>query len=425
MKRADHGGMTPSPHGPVSLAIVNDSDTFTATWQNQRVQAPALNLAGWMQHHRAPSWKPVPRDAASARHPAIAHLLDAHTRSMLTELSLGPLWWRAMLLWATARTIHAPFAGSGRWWLAAAGPSLTSHLSRIRQLPKRKLLVVDTALSTVLAHGFNPDAVISLDAQIANLRDFVGCGRVAHLVADVSSHPGTARLADAVTLMVQANGSPAYWGWAEQLFEVGSPLPTGGNVTTSAASLLANSGAQDLGLLGADFASRPWQSHAADAIHERDRRFGSSRLKPWSQRAALVAASQPQVLQGGWLTSPGLITQAHWLQQAQTTWPTRLRQIGPAGLTLNFASSPTSQAMDPFIPTRPRHAGELKSRLKAALEEAQDRSLEDLAADSRFKLMAQRARTVNTEYPAYASDDTDVRNTIIRALTSACRRLES
>ncbi len=76
--------------------------------------------------------------------------------------------------------------------VAGAGPSLDDSLPVLFRLRDRfALCAVDTALPTLRAAGLRPDLVVALEAQAANLQDFVGQSGDpgTFLAADLCSHP--------------------------------------------------------------------------------------------------------------------------------------------------------------------------------------------------------------------------------------------
>ncbi|HUI69714.1 MAG TPA: 6-hydroxymethylpterin diphosphokinase MptE-like protein, partial [Spirochaetia bacterium] len=81
--------------------------------------------------------------------------------------------------------------------VAGAGPSLEEALPAVRAVRRDVLLVaVDTALPRLSAESMLPDIVIALEAQTANLRDFLPSPRAGTvlLACDLSSHPSAVRL---------------------------------------------------------------------------------------------------------------------------------------------------------------------------------------------------------------------------------------
>jgi hypothetical protein len=75
--------------------------------------------------------------------------------------------------------------------LVGAGISNQKVLPRLHDFrDKIILLTVDTALGAVLDHGMVPDAVIALEGQFSNSKDFIPLGeRKIPFIADLSSHP--------------------------------------------------------------------------------------------------------------------------------------------------------------------------------------------------------------------------------------------
>ena len=80
--------------------------------------------------------------------------------------------------------------------VAGAGESLEANLNQIKEARDRIfLLSVDTALPFLAAKGLVPDAVVVLESQFINLRDFYGIPtKDILLIADLFSYPRVWRL---------------------------------------------------------------------------------------------------------------------------------------------------------------------------------------------------------------------------------------
>ncbi|MBN1411043.1 MAG: motility associated factor glycosyltransferase family protein [Spirochaetales bacterium] len=80
--------------------------------------------------------------------------------------------------------------------LTGAGPSLEYNLALIKKIRKKITLVtVDTALPILLHESIVPDYIFILEAQWANIYDFIPCGEISHIpvICDLTSHDGTIR----------------------------------------------------------------------------------------------------------------------------------------------------------------------------------------------------------------------------------------
>ena len=158
--------------------------------------------------------------------------------------------------------------GKSKAVVAAGGPSLPAGLAAIMsQRDDFQLVAVTTALTSIEAAGFKPDVVIAVDPQdalaghleaVANLDDWSDVPLVYAL--DVSPEvlrmwPGP-RYAARLTLGDFVDIEPDT--------DFGT-LFCAGTVTHTAADLARQMGADEIILMGADFAYPGGQTHAADA----------------------------------------------------------------------------------------------------------------------------------------------------------------
>ena len=120
-------------------------------------------------------------------------------RNRLTLIALGSLQVRNLLSNLALFTRAGDFASLSTSMpvvVAGAGPSLDDMLPTLRAVRKEVLLMaVDTALPRLAAEDMPPDIVVALEAQTANLRDFLPApARETLLACELSSHPSAARL---------------------------------------------------------------------------------------------------------------------------------------------------------------------------------------------------------------------------------------
>ncbi len=123
-------------------------------------------------------------------------------QNRLTDAFFGRLWVRNLLanlgeVAAGIETVPPP-ALTGPVVVAGAGESLESVLPWLRAFRERfYLFAVDTALPPLFQAGLIPDLVLTVEAQWANIQDFVPLGHAGtlHLWADLSGSPAPLRLA--------------------------------------------------------------------------------------------------------------------------------------------------------------------------------------------------------------------------------------
>ena len=144
---------------------------------------------------------------ARAEYDEIARVIDnevrTHWQNRITLMAMGRLWARNLienLAWLPGGTDAAALRTDAPVVVCGAGPTLVSHLPWLHEQRDRVLvLAVDTALATLAAAGVRPDCVFVLEAQHANVADFVAnVDRTVPIVADLTSSPAVLRLFAAV-----------------------------------------------------------------------------------------------------------------------------------------------------------------------------------------------------------------------------------
>jgi hypothetical protein len=157
--------------------------------------------------------------------------------------------------------------------VAGAGPSLDEVLDRLVTLAPQirnkairnfRIICVDTALQSFLARAIPVDLVIALEAQIWNLKDFIGYkGADFTLAMDLSAHPDTIQVAGHKTYFF-------YTPWTELSFlsrlEEAKLLPTSipplGSVGLTATAIALSLTRGPVYIAGLDFAFTPELYHA-------------------------------------------------------------------------------------------------------------------------------------------------------------------
>ncbi|HUV07723.1 MAG TPA: 6-hydroxymethylpterin diphosphokinase MptE-like protein, partial [Spirochaetia bacterium] len=126
---------------------------------------------------------------------------EVHTfwKNKMTLFHMGELWIRNILqnLDQIRRSSDITSLGTALPVLVTgAGPSLEENLGLIRKIRERVVvLTVDTALSVLEGGGIKPDIILALEAQIANLQDFIGhTSSGVPLLCDISCSPSVVRL---------------------------------------------------------------------------------------------------------------------------------------------------------------------------------------------------------------------------------------
>ncbi len=167
--------------------------------------------------------------------------------------------------------------------LAGAGPSLDATLPTIARLRDRFVLVtVDTALPCFMAGGIHPDIVIALEAQAANLRDFVpGLAPESLLACDLSSFPVAARLAVGRLCFFSSDFAPL--SLFDRLAEAGlrpTAIPALGSVGVAGMHAALRLTRAEVYLTGLDFAYSQSRTHARGSPTHVQMLADSTRLFP-------------------------------------------------------------------------------------------------------------------------------------------------
>ncbi|MCG8481653.1 MAG: DUF115 domain-containing protein [Spirochaetales bacterium] len=256
----------------------------------------------------------------------IASHIRRFWRNRGTEVLLGRRWIVNLARNAVceARPITELSALFGdRALLAGAGPGLEAVLPTLRDFfsadregPRDgtravRLVAIDTALPALASAGVRPDAVLSLDGQLTNARDFLPWRwSETVLLADATTHfsivrrfpPDSrflfvSRFSDVSFFTERIERGPAA-GTAYTVGDVLTGLPIvapRGSIAPAAIELLARYGAvTDIVCTGIDFWYRPPATHArmssidrivrraTDRLHHRD---GAARIlaRPWTE----------------------------------------------------------------------------------------------------------------------------------------------
>ncbi|HUX49409.1 MAG TPA: 6-hydroxymethylpterin diphosphokinase MptE-like protein [Spirochaetia bacterium] len=179
--------------------------------------------------------------------------------------------------------------------VAGAGESLEFTIPwLLRSRNEFHLLAVDTAVAPLVSAGIVPDYVVVLEAQWANLRDFVPvAGQPLRLAGDISSHPAPFRL--------YRDGTHALFlsefihiRLIDRLRTAGivrTVVPPLGSVGVVAVHLARLLGGGNIFLTGLDFAYRRGKTHAKGTPSHLAALQTAGRLGPDSLYTVTVATS--------------------------------------------------------------------------------------------------------------------------------------
>lgn len=268
-----------------------------------------------------------------------------------TCLHMGPLWTKNLVdnLGSLGPNLEAwPNWGHQTVLVCGAGVTLEGALGWARtHRSNLKVVAADTALPVLGAAGLVPDAVVCLEAQHANLRDFAGWrAQGIPLFTDLTSHPpGTRVLGGPVHWFVSEFAPLNLWGrWPWTI----PRLPPLGSVGVAAAWVSWRLTRGTVVLAGLDFSYPPGKTHARGApalgglLAQTHRLRGMEQPGSWARRGIHPT---PQ----GWLTSSVMEGYAQVLADQARTEGHRTRVWATDGLDLGLGrwSGPPAPTASP------------------------------------------------------------------------------
>jgi hypothetical protein len=166
--------------------------------------------------------------------------------------------------------------------VAGAGPSLEEAIPALHAIRADVVLVaVDTALPRLATEGLLPDVAVALEAQVANLRDFLPPPSQTLLACELSSLPSAARLFGSRVCFFSSEFAPL------RLFSrmagariLPCPFPALGSVGVAAVNAALHMTTGDVYLAGLDFSFPRSLTHARGTPYHLSALEQSSRLSP-------------------------------------------------------------------------------------------------------------------------------------------------
>lgn len=225
----------------------------------------------------------------AARYAGLRRALEAvvrtHWQDAATLISMGSLWVRNLF------DNLAALPGSGDFSclstaapvvVAGAGPSLEESLQVLREARGGFILVAaDTALPRLVQEGLEPDIVVALEAQLANIQDFVPSrGSRSLLACELTAHPATARLFPGRRFFFSSRFAPlALFDRLQAAGVLPCPFPALGSVGVAAvhAGLRLTTGY--VFLAGLDFSFPGSRTHARGTPHHLSSLLGAARTR--------------------------------------------------------------------------------------------------------------------------------------------------
>lgn len=263
-------------------------------------------------------------------------------RNRMTAIRLGRLWTKNLLTnlghlpdscdlarWKTDRPVLVAGAGES---LEILLPDICAHREALF------VLAVDTALPVLLDAGLRPDAVVAVESQFHNLRDFLpGVGLDVPLLADLTSYPRALKA---------MNGPVAFFSSAFHPLKIFDRLavdgllprsiPPLGSVGVTAAFLARSLTDGPIFLAGLDFSYRPGKSHCREAPALFEFRVRHDRLHPFEPISISFQRSGDRIrgkggveLRSNTLLGSYAATLIRLIEEEKRFW-----DIGPQGMVL-------------------------------------------------------------------------------------------
>jgi hypothetical protein len=169
--------------------------------------------------------------------------------------------------------------------VAGAGPSLEKSISLIRKQRSRILLIaVDTALPILMKESIRPDYIFMLEAQIANIHDFISFrGTEIPVIADITASPQVLRAHGSLCSYFSSEFYPTRL--LERLEASGllpPKMPALGSVGIAALYGALRLTADRVFVTGLDFSYTKEKTHAKGSPLEELANISSNRLLPLS-----------------------------------------------------------------------------------------------------------------------------------------------
>jgi hypothetical protein len=266
MRRAEACGLPADPR----LVVVQTADPDEAARA-----ARALGIGRFRRVAEVPlsaGYRLDPARYADLRR-TIEAVVRTHWQDAATLISMGSMWVRnlfdnlAALPGAgdfSSLTARAPVV------VAGAGPSLEESLPVLKDARGSYLLAAaDTALPRLAEESLEPDLVVALEAQVANIQDFIPHrGGGALLACELSAHPATARLFPGRCFFFASRFAPlALFGRLEAAGLLPCPFPALGSVGVAAAHAGLRMTSGEVFLTGLDFSFPGSRTHVRGTPH--------------------------------------------------------------------------------------------------------------------------------------------------------------
>jgi len=215
---------------------------------------------------------------------ALEAQVHEHWRNRLTLIALGSLQVRNVFANIALFPVAGDFAALSTAMpviVAGAGPSLEDMIPTLHAVRKDSVLVaVDTALPRLATESLWPDLVVALEAQEANLRDFLPPPPPGMILAcELSSLPSVPRLfGDKVRFFSSEFAPLRLFARMAGAGLLPCPFPALGSVGVAAVNAALRLTSGEVFLTGLDFSYPRLQTHARGTQYHLSALAGASRL---------------------------------------------------------------------------------------------------------------------------------------------------
>jgi hypothetical protein len=258
-------------------------------WRFRRV-AP-LHLCGGYQFHRR-TYRMLLE--------AVEEEIRLFWQNKLTLVAMTELWLKNLftnLRYLPAAGDIADLATNRPILVCGAGPSLEGSLGWIQRIRQDVILMsVDTALPVLAAAALLPDWVVTLDAQLYTLQDFLPCrdSRLT-LLCDLTSNPQSLRLFPKIFFFSTRFHPLSLFDRLESASLLPSALPPRGSVGVSAVEAALSITTGPVMFTGLDFSYPRNQTHARSTPFHLNTLRSCTRLQPCGMNIFQTLLSRPRL----------------------------------------------------------------------------------------------------------------------------------
>lgn len=251
--------------------------------------------------------------------------------------------------------------------LAGAGPSLDMVLGQlVENFPgiydktnrPFRIICVDTALRAFLSRSIPVDLVVALEAQIWNLKDFIGYGETDFdLAADLSAHPDTIQIGPGKIFFFFTPWTKlSFIDRLEQAGILPVLCPPLGSVGLTAVHLALSLTEGPIFIAGLDFSYTTELYHTKSSPGYQRRYCRQNRLTPITTDQSLCKADQLKIIDknGGKVLSDRALRRYWQLFIREFGNNLRLVDISPSGLDLTIRHSNSSDLLNQAARLTPR-----------------------------------------------------------------------